>query len=53
MRKPWWIAVDKLWGFASENGRHVQEGQPAQFEEAELVVGVAGALSVYLMRKSD
>jgi hypothetical protein len=46
-------AVEKLWGFASEYGRHVKEGAPAQYEEAELVVGLTGALSVYLMRKAE
>lgn len=45
-------AVEKLWGYSSQYGRHVQEGKPAAYEEAELVVGVAGALSTYLMRKS-
>lgn len=47
------VAVEKLWGFSSEYGRHVKEGAPAQFDEAELVVGLTGALSVYLMRKAE
>jgi hypothetical protein len=45
-------AVDKLWGYSSQYGRHVLEGKPAAYVEAELVVGLAGALSVYLMRKT-
>lgn len=45
-------AIDKLWGYASQYGRHVQEGKPADFSEAELVVGLAGALTVYLLRKT-
>lgn len=44
-------ALDKLWGYASQYGRHVQEGKPANYDEAELVVGLAGALSVYLLRR--
>ena len=45
------MAAEKLWGYASEYGRHVKEGAIAQFEEAELLVGLSGALGVYLMRK--
>ncbi len=45
-------AVEKLWGYASEYGRHVREGRPATYEEAEMVVAVAGAVAVYLMRKA-
>ncbi|RWC37939.1 MAG: hypothetical protein EOS28_31385 [Mesorhizobium sp.] len=48
--KPLDEAVHKLWGFASEQGRHLREGREPQFEEAELVVTVASALSVYLLR---
>ena len=43
-------ALHKLWGFASEQGRHIQEGREPQFEEAELVVTVASAISVYVLR---
>lgn len=43
-------AVEKLWGFTSEQGRHILEGRQPQFEEAELVVTTASALSVYLLR---
>lgn len=43
-------ALHKLWGFASEQGRHIQEGREPAFEEAELVVTVASAVSVYLLR---
>jgi hypothetical protein len=44
-------ALHKLWGFASEQGRHIQEGREPRFEEAELVVTVASAVSVYLLRQ--
>jgi hypothetical protein len=43
-------AVPMLWGFASEQGRHLMEGRDPMFQEAELVVTVASALSVYLLR---
>ncbi len=43
-------ALHKLWGFASEQGRHIQEGGEPRFEEAELVVTVACAVSIYLVR---
>lgn len=43
-------ALHKLWGFASEQGRHILEGREPRFEEAELVVTTASAVSVYLLR---
>lgn len=49
--KPLGTAVEKLWGYTSQYGRHVLEGKPADFDEAELVVGLSGALCVYLLRK--
>lgn len=44
-------ALEKLWGFASEQGRHLREGRTPRFEEAELVVTVASAVSVYLLKR--
>ena len=41
-------AVHKLWGFASEYGRHAREGQNADSAEAELTVTVAGALCEFV-----
>lgn len=49
---PLGIAVEKLWGYASEYGRHVREGRPPTFDDAEMLVGVAGSLVVYLLRKT-
>ena len=46
-------ALHKLWGFASEQGRHIQEGRDPKFDQAELVVTVASAVSVYLLRQSQ
>ncbi len=44
-------AVDKLWGYASEHGRHIREGRDPCREEAMLVVGIAASLSNYLIHK--
>lgn len=43
--------VIKAWGYTSNFGRHLQEGQAPQFEEAELMVGLSGALCRYLARR--
>jgi hypothetical protein len=51
--QPLGSALEKLWGYTSQYGRHVQEGKPAKYDEAELVVGLAGALSVFLLRKRE
>lgn len=45
------IAVEKLWGYASERARHIREGQAVSSEEAELVVSVACAVSTFLARR--
>ncbi|MFZ2277401.1 MAG: hypothetical protein WAW39_06370 [Prosthecobacter sp.] len=50
--QPLGVGIDKLWGYTSQFGRHVEEGKPASFDEAELVVGPSGALSAYLLRKA-
>ena len=44
-------AVEKLWGFASEQGRHLREGREPSYEEAELAVQVAAAVGRYLSKK--
>ncbi len=49
--KPLDQAVEKLWGYSSETGRHLKEGAMPSFEEAELIVGTASALCRYLSRK--
>lgn len=45
-------AVSKLWGYASQHGRHIREQQqtpnPA---EAELIVSVAGALCAFIAQR--
>ncbi|WP_170162398.1 AbiJ-NTD4 domain-containing protein, partial [Caldimonas tepidiphila] len=45
-------AVSKIWGYASENGRHVREGRVPTFEESELVVTLVSGISTYLLRKN-
>ena len=49
--RPLDIAVEKLWGYASENARHIREGREATFEEAELIVGVSAAIITYMTKK--
>jgi hypothetical protein len=44
--------VEKAWGYTSNYGRHLTEGQPPQFEEAELIVGISGVLCRYLSRRA-
>ncbi len=48
--KPLDGALHKLWGFTSNEGRHLLEGKNPGFEEAELVVTMAAAVSTYLVR---
>jgi hypothetical protein len=43
-------ALEKMWGYASETGRHLIEGRDPRFEDAELVVTVAAAVSIYLTK---
>jgi hypothetical protein len=44
-------ALEKLWGFASEQGRHLREGRVPGYEEAEVAVQVASAVARYLSKK--
>ena len=46
-------AVEKIWGFASEQGRHLSEGKEPTQEEAELAVHVAAAVATYLAKKNS
>lgn len=45
-------AIEKAWGYASEHGRHLQEGRNPEFEEAELIVGICASVGNYLVKKS-
>jgi hypothetical protein len=44
-------ALSQIWGYASNEARHVREGRNPSREEAELIVGLAAALATYLTRK--
>ncbi len=44
--------IEKMWGFSSEQGRHLQEGKEPAFDEVELLVGLSASISTYLARKS-
>lgn len=44
-------AVERIWGFSSEQGRHLREGRNPSIEEAKLVVGLACVLVTYLVDK--
>lgn len=44
-------AVSQVYGYASNNGRHLLEGGEPSLEEAELIVGLSGVLCRYLGRK--
>jgi hypothetical protein len=46
-------ALSQIWGYASNEARHVQEGRETNREEAELLVGLAAALATYLTRKQS
>jgi hypothetical protein len=50
MPKPLDVAVEKIWGFTSERGRHLIEGREPTAEEAELIVGLAAAIGAYLAK---
>ena len=49
--KPVDLIIEKAWGWTSNYGRHLQEGQSPSFEEAELIVGISGVLCRYLARR--
>lgn len=44
-------AVSKIWGYSSEQGRHLREGQVPEYIEAELIVEITAAISTYLGKK--
>ena len=49
--KPLDSAIEKIWGFTSEQGRHLREGQAPEYLEAELVVELSSAIATYLGKK--
>jgi hypothetical protein len=49
--KPLDTALSRVWGYASNEARHVKEGQELEREEAELVVALAAVVATYLTKK--
>ena len=52
VKKPLDAAVEKLWGFASDNARHVSEGKEIDDAQAELFVSVACAVCIFLSKRT-
>ena len=44
-------ALSQVWGYASNEARHVAEGREPERDEAELLVGLAATVATYLSRK--
>ena len=44
-------AVHKLWGYASDRGRHIREQESVDHTEAELIVAIAGSLCAFLAQR--
>ncbi len=51
--KPLDTAIEKIWSFASEQGRHLREGEAPEYLEAELVVQLSAAISTYLGKRLE
>jgi len=51
--KPLDTALQQVWGYASNEARHVSEGREPGRDEAELVVGLCAAVSTYLTRRHN
>jgi hypothetical protein len=51
--KPLDSALSQVWGYASNEARHVQEGREISREEAALLVGLSATVSTYLSGKTN
>jgi hypothetical protein len=49
--KPLDQAAEKVWGFASEMGRHMREGRAPMVKDALLMVGLCASLAAYLTER--
>jgi len=49
--KPLDVAIDKMFGYASEHGRHLHEGSEPSYDEAFLLVHISASLCTYLANK--
>ena len=50
--RPLDTAVEKIWGYASDRGRHLREGETISYEEAELIVTISAAVCSYLVQNN-
>ena len=44
-------AISKIWGFSSEQGRHLREGRTPKIDESELLVHLSASICLYLSKK--
>ncbi len=44
--------VETAWGYASQMGRHLQEGRVPSREEAELLLSLSASIITYLLQKN-
>lgn len=49
--KPLDKSITFIWGFSSEQGRHLREGRAPEYIEAELLVELSSTISNYLAKK--
>lgn len=49
--KPLDKSIAFVWGFSSEQGRHLREGREPNYIEAELLVELSSTISNYLAKK--
>lgn len=49
--KPLDEVISKIWGYASNNGRHLKEGNAPNFAETELLVHLSASICLYLSKK--
>lgn len=45
--------IEMIWGFSSEQGRHLREQGEPSYEEAELMLGLLASISTYLAKKKQ
>jgi hypothetical protein len=50
--RPLDLAIERMWGYASEVGRHLREGRAPSREEAELLLTISAALISYLTQRN-
>ena len=53
--KPLDSVLHQAWGYASNNARHIKEGQDQSISraEAQLIFGLASTISIYLIQKAE